>query len=160
MSMIGNFLAISEEKASELRANQTEIPDYLYSDEVQESDTFLDVDKAWHGVHFLLTGSTLEGEAPLCWVVLGGEAIGEDVGYGPARFVSAEEVKQINEAISNIDSSELIARFDAAALNRAEIYPDGWKSDDADYLVGAFQDIKKFYSAAAEKNQCVIQFLN
>jgi len=160
MSMIGNFLAISEEKASELRSNQSKIPDYLYSDEVQESNSLLDVDKAWHGVHFLLTGSTWEGEVPLCWVVLGGEAIGEDIGYGPARLVNTEEVKQINEAISSIDTSVLNARYDAVTLNKAEIYPDGWGPDDAEYVIGAFQKIKIFYSSAAEKNQCVIQFLN
>ena len=160
MSMIGNFLAVSEEQARALRANPSDISDYLYSDDVQESPSLLDVDKAWHGVHFLLTGSTWEGEVPLCWVVLGGEAIGEDIGYGPARFVSVEEVRQINNAISGIDASILSTRYDPDALNKAEIYPDGWGPDDAEYLTGAFEDIKTFYSSAAKKNQCVIQFLN
>ena len=160
MSMIGNFLAISEEKAQELRENPSNIPDYLYSEEIQESDSYLDIDKAWNGIHFLLTGTTFGGEEPLCWVVLGGETIGEDVGYGPARFVNAKDVKTINEAISGIDSSSLNDRFNPDELNDSEVYPSVWEQDHAEYLIGAYEDVKAFYASASKNNQCVIQFIS
>src|SRR5438270_9992408 len=42
-----------------------------------------DVDKAWHGIHFLLTDSDWEGEGPLAFILHGGREINEDLGYGP-----------------------------------------------------------------------------
>src|SRR5687768_10356646 len=42
-----------------------------------------DVDKAWQGIHFLLTGTDWEGEGPLAFVLHGGAEIEEDMGYGP-----------------------------------------------------------------------------
>ncbi len=160
MSMIGHFISLSKEQANELRTNPSAIADFVFSEDIQGSDSHLDVDKAWHGVHFLLTGSGWGGEKPLSWVVLGGEAIGDEVSYGPARFLRIEEVREVNAAISTIDSSVLKSRYDASSLNRAEIYPEGWEPGAADYLIVAFQDIKAFYKKAAENEQCVIQFIS
>jgi len=45
----------------------------------------LDLDKAWGGLHFLLTGTAWEGEPPHSFL-LDGDTVGDiDVGYGPAR---------------------------------------------------------------------------
>jgi hypothetical protein len=33
-------------------------------------------------------------------------------------------------------------------------------ADDAEYIVGAFEETKAFYIKAASNNQCVILFLN
>ena len=45
-------------------------------DELQNSGNYLDIGKAWHGLHFLLTGEpNIEAElpdSPLCEVVFGG----------------------------------------------------------------------------------------
>jgi hypothetical protein len=45
------------------------------------------LDKAWHGIHFLLTGTNWAGDPPLNFLVAGGAQVGDiDTGYGPARF--------------------------------------------------------------------------
>lgn len=55
-------------------------------------DDEVDLDKSWHGLHFLFTGTAWEGEEPACFLVLGGEGIGNDVGYGPARVLMPDDV--------------------------------------------------------------------
>jgi Domain of unknown function (DUF1877) len=51
-----------------------------------------DLDKAWHGIHYLLTGTAWEGEPPLDFLVRGGRTVGTiEVGYSPARVLTAEE---------------------------------------------------------------------
>jgi hypothetical protein len=53
----------------------------------------VDIDKAWHGIHFVLTGEVFDGSEPLVNVVMGGVPIGdEDVGQGWARGLSAKKV--------------------------------------------------------------------
>lgn len=47
-------------------------------------------------------------------VVLGGAPIGElDVGYGPARYLSPAEVKEVFEALNGLDWESLDDRYSA-----------------------------------------------
>lgn len=42
------------------------------------------MDKAWHGIHYLLTGTAWEGDPPLNFLVTGGREVGtEEIGIGP-----------------------------------------------------------------------------
>ena len=44
------------------------------------------LEKAWHGLHYLLTGDAWGGGPPLNFIVMGGDEIdGVDTGYGPPR---------------------------------------------------------------------------
>jgi hypothetical protein len=36
-------------------------------------DPSIDLDKTWHGIHYLLTGTTWEGEPPFSFLVAGGD---------------------------------------------------------------------------------------
>lgn len=95
MSMIGNFRMSSDSEIQGLLAEPETIESILYPESDEQSDGVneMDVDKAWHGIHFLLCGNTWEGEHPLNFVVCGGQYVGDvDVGYGPARvYMSAEK---------------------------------------------------------------------
>jgi hypothetical protein len=92
-----------------------------------------DLDKAWHGIHFLLTGSSDEGNPPLDFLIAGGRPVGdEDVGYGTARVFSAAETRGIADALKAISDEQLAARFDPRAMTAKKIYPDIWDRDPAD----------------------------
>lgn len=161
MSMIGNFAAITAEQVDELIQDPERTTDFL--DELAEgtgNEDFLDVDKSWHGIHFLLTGSAWEGDAPLKWVVLAPREIGEDVGYGPARILTPAEVSEVNKALASIPADQLQSKYDWQALNRNEIYPQNWSEGDHDYIVGNFEDLKKLYASAAHRGMGIIQWLN
>jgi hypothetical protein len=51
----------------------------------------LQLDKAWHGLHFLFTGEAEGGEEPGCYLLEGGEEIGED--DAAASLLSPEQVR-------------------------------------------------------------------
>ena len=88
-----------------------------------------DLDKAWHGLHYLLTGSAWGGDPPLNFLAAGGREVGDlEVGYGPARVFSAAETRAVRDALARLTDEDLRARFDADAMTAAEIYPDViWK---------------------------------
>src|ERR1700704_2331734 len=71
----------------------------------------ISLEKAWHGVHYLLCAeieptSTLPSQA-----VMGGVEVGEDLGYGPARYFEADEVRAIAQALSSATlEAEMTAR--------------------------------------------------
>jgi len=160
MSMIGNFLAVTQTELDALYANPDSVPTVLYETRAAET---VDLDKAWHGIHFMLTGEQYGGEGPLARVIMGGVPIGEeDVGYGPARGLSASEVKEVASWLGKISEADFRAKFDPTALSEADIYPQIWdEGDDAlNYVTDNFLEVKRFYSAAAEKDLAVILFIN
>ena len=126
--------------------------------EVVESD----LDKAWHGIHYLLTGTAWEGEPPLNLLVSGGTEVGDiDVGYGPPRVLTSGEVRAAHEALREIDEATLRTRFEPAEMMRLEIYPEIWDRNPAEddtfgYCAGYFATLKSFVSDAAERGSGMV----
>lgn len=118
----------------------------------------IDLDKAWHGIHYMLTKSAWEGEAPLNFLLKGGIAVGNiEVGYGPARVFTSNEVHRINTALKPIDGNFLKSRFDPTEMTRVQIYPDIWQrgpeeDDTFGYCEEYFGILKSFVAQAADRN--------
>ena len=162
MSMIGSFLAIPSEKLDELTREPDAIEEFLHAtvdDQDELGGDFLDVDKAWHGIHFLLTGSADAGEPPLQWAVFAPTEIGGDVGYGPARALTPDQVIEVSKALAPITPDKLKRRCDLTAMNAAEVYPQNWEEGDESYLADNYASLKKFYEAAARRRFAVLQWL-
>src|SRR5690242_18986219 len=155
MSMIATFRLAREEDIARLLASPEGIEDFLDdqpSSEEEGDDTggSLDIDKAWHGLHFLLTGSAWEGASPLDFIVAGGEEVGDvDVGYGPSRAFRPADLQAIARAIEPLDEAELRKRFDPARMKELNIYPGIWDSrpevdDTLVYLLENWSLLKPF----------------
>jgi hypothetical protein len=94
---------------------------------------------------------------------MGGESIGEqDVGYGPARFLTTQQVKDVANAIEQIPAWELREKFDANRMNDEEIYPHGWRdsAEERDYISQHYLALVKFFKDAADANDAMIVYLN
>jgi hypothetical protein len=92
-----------------------------------------DLDKSWHGIHYLLTGRADGSGTPLEFLVAGGTLVGdEDVGYGTPRVFTSAETRAIAGALAAVTDDELRSRFAPDAMMRAEIYPEIWDRDPTD----------------------------
>ena len=92
-----------------------------------------DLDKAWHALHFLLTGTAWGGDAPLNFLLLGGREVGTiDVGYGPARAIDSRDVARIAAVLAALEETELRNRYRPREMMRLEIYPEIWDREPAD----------------------------
>lgn len=162
MSMIGNFLQLSSGQLAAMIGDPSSVVTYINPDD-EERDSGIDVDKAWHGIHYLLAGDAWGGEPPLANVVLGGTEIGEDVGYGPARYLNADEVRAAADALKDITPDVLRSRYIASELSENEIYPEIWDDPDDDaigYLASWYETLRDYYFDAAAKNNAMLKFLN
>lgn len=118
MSMICILRQTEEAEIKRFLLNPDGIGDFLCGDEEAEMEERpegeIDLDKAWHGIHFLLTGSAWEGAEPLCYLVTGGHQLGdEDIGYGPARALLPHEVAAFDAALSQVTVDDLRQRFNS-----------------------------------------------
>jgi len=125
-----------------------------------------DLDKAWHGIHYLFTGSADTGDFPWCFLVVGGRTVGNvDVGYGPARVFSSAQTKEIFAALSTLDEDQLRRRFNPSEMTAKGIYPEIWSrgSPDAetiDYLLEYYSVLRGFLQQATEEEVGIVVYLS
>jgi hypothetical protein len=137
-------------------ATEGELPE-----EAQGED--LDLDKAWHGLHYLLTGTAWGGETPWNALLLGGEQVGDEedhsVGYGPARILLPPEVTAFSQALDTISPSEISERFKPAEMTKLDIYPSIWDREDEEleeWLQDSVAELQNFLRQAITQQQAVI----
>ena len=124
-----------------------------------------DVDKAWHAVHFTLVGDAWGTVGPFGQVVLGGEPFGEDVGYGPARWLGADAVAAAAMEMAALSPEEFAGRIDLASLRDHDVYPQIWDRDPAEdelveFVLAGYEEIRdRFADAAAAGQGFVISLL-
>jgi hypothetical protein len=169
MSMIGAFLLVTEEEIQNLvRAPEAILPLVDSANETRAAD-FLDIDQTWQCLHFLLTGTAWEGDPPLNFIVAGGTQVGEEdiAGYGPARSFTGAEVREIANALDAIAEQSLGSRFDGAAMDELDVYPDAgsWSAMSADpagefgYYSQAFNSLKTFVRRARDERKGMVTWL-
>lgn len=164
MSMIGNLLKVTETELKEYIADSTKLENRIYNDGV-EDPMLVDIDKAWAGILFLLTGQNIDSlNHPLAKVFFNDKVIDadQDMGYGPANYLTPAEVSEINNQISKISTQDFKKNFDAKKMEELEVYPTIWDEGDEAFvfLSEYFKTLQKAYSDAAQNNQAIITFIN
>lgn len=120
------------------------------------------LDKAWHGVHWLLARNAGSNDKPASKIVMGGTEIGQNLGYGKARYFSPVEVKRIAKLLAAIAPADLKKNYDPAQMDLANVYPNDWTEWEKDgerpfeMLLAAFNDVKAFYLRAARDGHAVV----
>ena len=161
MSMIGYFL-----KADDLLVRQIEdgnAGEILFGEE--EEQELLCIDKAWHAIHYVLTGCVwdIPDDNILGQMILGGEPVSdEDFGYGPARLIPKEIVAQIADALKEWDEAAFRDKFCIEDLISNEIYPVTSNEDGelfAEYVWENFAELKKYFETAAKDGESMVTFL-
>jgi hypothetical protein len=163
MSMIGNYLKLSNEQLEAIINEPARAEEFAYPEDGDYPAGALDIDKSWHLIHFLLNGETWGGEGPLSNVVLGGHELPDtDAGYGPFRYLEPVEVRSTSEALASVSSEALWARFDAQQVQAAEIYPTSWSGDygDREYISQNFETLRRFFSEAAASGKAMLMYLS
>lgn len=134
------------------------VPGPAAAAEAEAREVACDLDKAWHAIHWLLTGEAEEAPLP-AGGLLGGLPVGEDLGYGPARVLTPEETTGFAALLAEADRATLFGRFDFAALEKAGIYPPVWgrrDHGDMSYVLDYADDLRAFVAARAERGEGLV----
>lgn len=162
MSMCASFASIDRNLIVRLQRDPSLIHELIEA-QGEGAPEILDIDRSWHGIHFVLTGSAEGGEGPLAAAVFGGEEIGDDIGYGPARLLMPQEVQAVASALLDLGPEAFESRYDPEALTAEGIYPDGiWSEDPAaarDYLVDNFKELQGFYARSSRAGAGILMWV-
>jgi hypothetical protein len=122
-----------------------------------ENEPSICLEKAWHGLHYLLSGDPWGGDGPRAFLLCGGTEHGEDLGYGPARRFNAAEAQEIAEMLADLSADELWSAFDPEAMAEAEIYGADWEEEFEEDLreefVEYFEILKAFIARTANERK-------
>ncbi len=164
MGMVGNLLRVTKFELEDYLKDSSLLEDLIYDDET-ENEKLVDIDKSWDGIIFLLTGQSFAtAEHNLVKVLFSGQLIDEeqDLGYGPAHYLTPEQVADLNNEISTITIEDLKQKFNPKKMTELEVYPTIWdEGDDTfDYLVEGFSTLQNVFANATKNGEAIITFLN
>jgi hypothetical protein len=125
------------------------------------------LEKSWHILHYALTGDVVPvgsaGDA-----LLSGEALGEDMGYGPPRLLSPESTREFSELLKRENLEDLQARLNYSAMMAAGVYGLPWggggstsefESEIRTELATYFPQLKNYVVQTAEKQNGLLMWL-
>lgn len=119
----------------------------------------LSLEKSWHSLHYLLTGSAQEVDSPLGNAILGGEEIGPDLGYGPARFLDTKQVQEVSSTLNKVSSDDLARRFDLKAMMAAKVYACA-DDEELELAQHYFEHLVKYYAEAAKRGDAMLLYID
>ena len=104
-------------------------------------------------LHHLLTGEFRPVASPLSRAIVGGTAFRIELCYGPARYLWAEEVREVAVALAAVTPADLRNRYDPVGLKAAGLETPVHRDEDEkelfDELDGYFQLLARYYRLAA-----------
>ena len=157
MGMRAYLKKVSSDELNKLLKDPINLANILFE---EDSDTY-HLDKSWHAIHYLLNGSVWGFSSVAGSIFFGGDVIsGGDMGYGPARYFSPSQVKEISLELEKKDSKLLFANYSAMLKLGDKIYP-GFQNNDEDkeYIEKFFQGLKAFCKEASNEEMCLISYM-
>lgn len=161
--MTGNLLRVTESELENYLKDSSLLLDRINNQDTEDVN-LVDIDKAWDGIIFLLTGQSIinGNNHPLSKILFSEQIIDEvqDLGYGPAHYLTPAQVSELNTQISVITANSLKSNFNPAKMT--EVYPSVWEEEDGafEYLIDGFSVVQKIYAEAAKNGEAMITFIS
>ena len=153
MGMIANYQYLPDDKLKQIKLLSNEENDLLdlAEDYAEEYEIFLDIDKMWDALVFVLTGfssSEFLDDNLLREAVLGVTPL-EDVSEYIA-YTEKTKIAEIVEALESFDMDRAMTNFSMEACKKADLYPNIWdyleeEEEIKDDILTCFVKMKDFY---------------
>lgn len=138
------------------------------------TDLLLDLDDAWCGLHFLLTGEVpiTKGDAQrlgIAWwsdslenAIMGGMETSYRDSYRFARLLSVQETSNMAQKLADLNPSLLAARFNPADMIEEKIPPQHrWREEThaLTWLHDNFMKLRTHYGRATRNNDAMLIYI-
>jgi hypothetical protein len=124
---ICRLIQLSADDAAGLVANPATL-----SQHVQSARIYGDVYRYWHAIEYLLAQHRPRSAAAT-WLTMGTAVSAARADVPSARVLSPAQVREIEADLRHIPPDDLIAHYDATALDAAHVYPGTWQEWEQDF---------------------------
>lgn len=166
MGMIGNMIRVSEEELKTFLNASATLENKINAKNAYEAEWFLDLDKSWDGINYILTGEIIGGlenepnkleRALFSFQIIDKE---QDLGYGPAQYLTSTQVKETFCELEKITDEILKSKINGSEMNEIGIYPEIWTElESYEFLIESFREFKEFYKKAVENNEAIVSYI-
>ncbi len=147
----------------ELMSEENELRYDEWNQELEQSESYLDINHTWQAIHFLLTGEfCFQGESqiegPLKNLVMGGAPTEIETTYGVAHYLGAPDVAAVAEALQPLTVEIVAPLYNAEAFSAASIYPlrERWNEENGlQQFIREYEHLRAFFIVAARENQAI-----
>ena len=164
MGMIANYQYLPDDKLKQIKLLSNDEEDLMDTaeDYAEEYEIFLDIDKMWDALVFVLTGfssSEFLDDNPLREAVLGVTPLEEVSEY--IAYTEKNKIAEIVEALESFNMDRAMTNFSMEACKKADLYPDIWdyleeEEEIKDDIRISFVNMKEFYKKILELNGNVL----
>jgi hypothetical protein len=156
MGVVAYFTAVSRKQLAGFLADPGKLERFR-----QRERSSIDIDKAHEALRCLLgRACTEEAWKTVSKAIFGGADTQVEAAYGPIRYLTAEEVREVADALSAISPKDLMVVYSAEALTAVDDN-GSWLWEDPEraleYLLPHYQSLVAFYQAAAREQKAVLQ---
>ena len=158
MGMVMYLRHVGDANLDEVSSSSDHFNKFLFDDAAMKSGRLIDFDKAWHGLHFVLSGEVGATEHPL------GILVNMDSEPGSVRLVAAETMRQFDSALRELTDEDLRDRYNAAEMARYTLYMSDWfveeGSEGWSYIAQNLTALRKFSADCVMSNSSALVVLN
>jgi len=128
-------------------------------------EPLLELGKAWHVLHYLMTGHTDAAATPGN-ALLSGTPLGANLSYGPPRLHNPSETQAFRDFLAPLTAEILVSRLNFTVLAELRLYPLLGVPDAAealswrDEIAELFQRLKYYVGSAAERGDGILVWLS
>jgi hypothetical protein len=137
MGLRCTFLAVPDAVVEALQRG--ELPSVEAVDE-------LEIEKTWHALHYLISGSVKGGDEP-ARLILNGMQIPQTSDHVVSH--RGTDVAAFAHVVTSLASKALEERFNPAKMNELKIYPGEWGCGDLEYAIQFWPALKEFFARNA-----------
>ena len=164
MGLIANYQLVNDQELEKIMDPDLDPEELLEDLEelAEEQEVFLDIDKMWDALLFVMTGfssSEFLDDNPLREAVLGVTPLEEVSEY--IAYTEKNKIAEIIEALESFDMHRALEDFSMEACKKADLYPDIWdyleeEEEIKDEIRISFVNMKEFYKKILELNGNVL----
>ena len=143
----------------EFQFPDSDAPEDFNKDENPAEDDGLDLEKIWHFLHYLITGTECGGDYPLGYAIMTGHPFHED--SSDLTWLAPEEVKDIADALDNLSEEDLLNKCKQEKGSKRNIYKysNDFDKEDVKQAIPYFHKLRNYYQVAARKGNAMLVFV-
>jgi hypothetical protein len=130
MGMIGALKQVWPNTGERIVEDPAFLVDLLFA----EDSDYLDLDKSWDGLHFLLSQASEKSDSSLEGTVLGGIQLPQDPNFIAGFVKSPLQVAEIAQSLAKLSEKSLYRYFQVDTMNELSLYPrTNWQEEHFQY---------------------------
>lgn len=152
MSMTMTIFAVEDDELARLVTAPADV-EALFR---RAPTTILSLDKAWAGLHYVLTGTAWDGAGPAAFLLHGGDHLGTvERGLSIPRAIRVASLPAIAAALSSLPPERFEKRLASAPAD--DVYGmSGELEEDREWLTGELDRLRAFVDEAIAARQGLV----